>query len=47
MEVASIMKAQCKIGSHTHLISEIAQVSAKGANSCVVSPFDSSQIEGI
>lgn len=45
LEPGAINAAQVKLGSDVFPISSLAQVSSKSANSCVVSPFDSSQID--
>ena len=47
LEAASINMADIKIGAQTFPLNALAQVSPKGANTCAVSPFDSSQVEMI
>lgn len=47
LEVAAVLKASCKLGTKNFTIADLGQVSAKGANSCVISPYDSSQLDAI
>lgn len=47
LDAAAIAAAQVKLGSEALPLSALAQVSAKSANSCVVSPFDSSHTDVI
>jgi ribosome recycling factor len=45
LDPVSINTAEVKVGSENFPVNALAQVSAKSANSCVVSPFDSSQLD--
>jgi ribosome recycling factor len=45
LDAASIASAQVKLGNENMQLSALAQVSAKSANTCVVSPFDSSHTD--
>lgn len=45
LEASSVSTVQVKLGGEIMPLSSLAQVSSKSANSCVVSPFDSSHID--
>ena len=45
LEPASLNMIDVKVGAQSFPLNAVAQVTAKGANICVVSPFDSSQID--
>ena len=45
LDPASVLNANIKIGSSVMMLAAIGQVSAKGVNSCVVSPFDSMHLD--
>ena len=45
LEPASLNSIDVKVGAQNFPLNALAQVTAKGANICVVSPFDSSQLD--
>lgn len=45
LEANAISNAQIKLGGESMPLNSLAQVSAKSANTCVVSPFDSSHLD--
>lgn len=47
LDAAAVLRAPCKIGNQNYTVADLGQVSAKGANSCIVSPFDSYQVDAI
>lgn len=47
LDPASIGSMEIKIGAQSFPLNSLAQVTAKGANSCSVTPFDSTQAEHI
>ena len=47
LDPVSIGTIDIKIGAQSFPLNSLAQVTAKGANSCSVTPFDSTQIEHI
>lgn len=47
LDPASIGSIEIRLGPQTFPLNSIAQVTAKGANSCAVTPFDSTQTDHI
>lgn len=45
LEASSVSSALIKVGGENMVLSSLAQVSSKSANSCVVSPFDSAHFD--
>jgi ribosome recycling factor len=43
--VTTLNKVLIKLGNENTALNTLAQISSKGANSCAISPFDSSQLE--
>jgi hypothetical protein len=45
LEASALANAQIKVGGETLILNSLAQVSSKSANTCVISPFDSSHFD--